>query len=131
MTEKIGIGSGSVDIDENTGMLFELDNALDEDYTFIYTFSNDRSKSLPVMVKDPDLDEIKPNPVERTAYLNDWQSDFSRMANAITSPAGKRLADYIDVEEAARYVLVYALSCNGELQHPKLSLIHIPEPTRL
>lgn len=86
MTEKIGIGSGSVDIDENTGMLFELDNALDEDYTFIYTFANDRSKSLPVMVKDPDLDEIKPNPVERTAYLNDWQSDFARMANAITSP---------------------------------------------
>lgn len=124
MTEKIGIGSGSVDIDENTGMLFELDNALDEDYTFIYTFSNDRSKSLPVMVKDPDLDEIKPNPVERTAYLNDWQSDFSRMANAITSPAGKRLADYIDVEEAARYVLVYALSCNGELQHPKSMYIH-------
>jgi len=124
MTEKIGIGSGSVDIDENTGMLFELDNALDEDYTFIYTFANDRSKSLPVMVKDPDLDEIKPNPVERTAYLNDWQSDFSRMANAITSPAGKRLADYIDVEEAARYVLVYALSCNGELQHPKSMYIH-------
>lgn len=124
MTEKIGIGSGSVDIDENTGMLFELDNALDEDYTFIYTFSNDRSKSLPVMVKDPDLDEIKPNPVERTAYLNDWKSDFTKMANAITSPAGKRLADYIDVEEAARYVLVYALSCNGELQHPKSMYIH-------
>lgn len=46
------------------------------------------------------------------------------MANAITSPAGKRLADYIDVEEAARYVLVYALSCNGELQHPKSMYIH-------
>ena len=124
MTEKIGIGSGSVDIDENTGMLFELDNALDEDYTFVHTFANDKTKSLPVMVKDPDLDEIKPDPAERRAYLNDWQKDFAGMADAVTSPAGKRLSDYIDVEEAARYVLVYTLSCNGELQHPKSLYIH-------
>lgn len=61
LTEKIGIGSGSVDIDETTGMLFELDSNYDEDYKFFYTFkkpSMSRVYKIPVMVKDPDLEDL-------------------------------------------------------------------------
>ncbi|MDE5843449.1 MAG: CotH kinase family protein, partial [Muribaculaceae bacterium] len=53
LTEKVGINSGSVDIDDATGMLFEISTEYDEKYRF-------RSKrwDLPVMVKDPDFDEL-------------------------------------------------------------------------
>ncbi|MDE6782246.1 MAG: CotH kinase family protein, partial [Paramuribaculum sp.] len=55
LTEKIGVGSGSFDIDETTGMLFELDSNYDEDFKFQYTwYENYGTKTLPVMVKDPD-----------------------------------------------------------------------------
>lgn len=56
LTEKVGIGSGSVDIDENTGIMFELDTNYDEDFKFTYRWGD--SKRLPVMVKDPDVAEI-------------------------------------------------------------------------
>lgn len=36
LTEKTGVGSGSVDIDEEKGMLFEIDSNYDEDYKFAY-----------------------------------------------------------------------------------------------
>lgn len=86
MTEKIGIGGGSVDIDETTGMLFELDSNFDEDFKFNYYFPNNYSKTLPVMVKDPDLTEVKPDETERDTYFKQWQSDFTEMANAVVNP---------------------------------------------
>lgn len=115
MTEKIGIGGGSVDIDENTGMMFELDTNYDEDFQFRHEIG--ASKGLPVMVKDPDLTEIKPDPAEREAYWQAWQADFGEMADAVM--AGGAIEDYIDLWETARYILVYNLACNREVNHPK------------
>lgn len=124
LTEKIGTGSGSVDIDEDTGMLFELDSNYDEDFKFAYYFKNNGGKKLPVMVKDPDLTEIKPDEAERETYFKQWSSDFTAMADAVVSPAGKKLADYIDLTDAARYLIVNNLACNQELQHPKSLYIY-------
>lgn len=70
LTEKIGIGGGSVDIDEDTGMLFELDVAFDEDYRFAYSYAGGTRRRLPVNIKDPDLAEIKPDKAERDEYLS-------------------------------------------------------------
>lgn len=119
MTEKIGVGGGSVDIDEDTGMLFELDSNFDEDFKFNYYFPNNYSKTLPVMVKDPDLKEIKPDETERDTYFKQWQSDFTEMANAVVNGGAKKISTYIDLPHAARYVLVNSLALNQELQHPK------------
>lgn len=124
LTEKIGIGGGSVDLDETTGMLFELDSNYDEDFKFVYTFPNDRKKILPVMVKDPDLTEIKTDAAEREAYFNEWVADFTEMATTVLNPGNKKLSDYIDLNDAAKYVLVNSLACNRELSHPKSLYIH-------
>lgn len=117
LTEKIGIGGGSVDISDETGLLFEIDSNYDEDFKFKYTFSNDSRKQLPVMVKDPDLTEIKVDATERNTYFNQWQADFKSMADAVVT--GKNLSGYIDLRDAARYLIVNSIACNRELQHPK------------
>lgn len=127
LTEKIGIGGGSVDIDEYKGLLFELDSNYDEDYKFMTSFRyNGSYSSLPVMVKDPDLTEIcdslgtTPN-----AYLAKWQSDFNTMLNALANgSADMDLSQYIDVDKTARYFLVNSLANNHEMKHPKSMYIH-------
>lgn len=127
MTEKIGIGGGSVDIDETTGMLFELDTNYDETYKFRYSWSG---KNIPVMVKDPDLDELAADPEVTTitdakTYLAQWQADFTKMANAVTTrKASQSLADVLDIESAVNYFLVNCLCGNHEVHHPKSVYMH-------
>lgn len=122
MTEKIGTGSGSVDIPEETGMLFEMDSNYDEDYKFIYNWGYSR---VPVMVKDPDLTEIKVDAAERSQYFQQWQADFTEMANVLTgTTSGKKLSDYVDLQDAAKFVLVNSLACNTEMRHPKSLYLH-------
>lgn len=116
MTEKIGIGGGSVDIDETTGIMFELDKNYDEDFQFKHPVT--AKLSLPVMVKDPDLTEIKPDEAERETYWKAWQADFGEMADAVMAK-GVNIGEYLDLQEAARYILVYSVACNRELNHPK------------
>ena len=53
LTEKIGIGGASVDIEEAEGVLLELGDEFDEKYKF-----RSATYNLPVMVKDPDFDEL-------------------------------------------------------------------------
>ncbi|MDE6382989.1 MAG: CotH kinase family protein [Paramuribaculum sp.] len=131
LTEKIGVGSGSVDIDETTGMLFELDSNYDEDFKFQYTwYENYGTKTLPVMVKDPDLAELAAdttvtNITDAQAYFKLWQNDFTTMANAVTSRAAtESLSDVIDVESAVNFFFVNGLANNHEMKHPKSFYIH-------
>lgn len=133
LTEKIGIGGGSVDIDETTGMLFELDTNYDENYKFYYTWTPSgswSSQKLPVMVKDPDLDEMAADTTVTTItnaaeYFAKWQSDFTTMASAVTSRgASQSLSDVIDIESAVNFFLVNAIADNHEMKHPKSLYIH-------
>ena len=139
LTEKIGVGGGSVDIDEYKGMLFELDSNYDENFKFEYTWSSSSSSSgstggwggrpggssssytLPVMCKDPDLTEIVDSlGTTTTAYWQKWQTDFTTMAKAITSRATtESLSDVIDLESAVNFFFVNDLACNHEMKHPK------------
>lgn len=125
VTEKIGIGSGSVDIDETKGMLFELDTNYDEDFRFRYSFCyNGASKNLPVMVKDPDLAELEADDetgaFKADAYFNQWKADVSTMFDAVTKRGvDESLDDVLDVNSVANYILVFLLARNQELTHPK------------
>ena len=102
LTNKPGINAGSVDIDEKNSIMWELDTYFDEDYKFHSTYYN-----LPVMVADPDItDEL----------FNEWKADFAEMEKAVYNVNS---ADYIDLDVYARYLLVYDLCQNVELQHPK------------
>lgn len=124
LTEKIGIGGGSVDIEEESGILFEFDSNYDEDYKFKYYWTPSgsySSKSLPVMVKDPDLTEI----AEKTGgnaqdMFTNWKSDITTMLDAVTKrSSSESLSDVIDMESVVNFLIVNNLACNLELQHPK------------
>lgn len=121
LTEKIGIGGGSVDIDEYKGILFEIDTNYDEDFKFQFQSGSVR---LPVMVKDPDFTEICDSlGVTTGAYLSKWQSDFTTMARAVVN-GSSNIADYIDLEQAAKFFIVNSLAANHEMEHPKSLYIH-------
>ncbi len=123
LTEKIGIGGGSVDIDEDKGMLFELDSNYDENYKFYY-YGN--GHELPVMVKDPDITEINlPEGYTVDQYFLAWKADFTEMADAVSAAdPDADLSQYIDLEQMAKYFIVACLANNHELDHPKSFYIH-------
>jgi hypothetical protein len=130
LTEKIGIGGGSVDIEETEGMLFELDSNYDENYRFYLDLNNGTEawqsghSVLPVMVKDPDLDELAADNLLGGAtakdYFEKWKADFIEMGKAVmNTPADGSLKEYVDLESAANFFIVNSLAGNHEVRHPK------------
>ena len=129
LTEKTGIGSGSVDIDEEKGMLFEIDSNYDEDYKFAYDLYShtavqngyNNTRTLPVMISDPDLTEIAPAlGLTADEYFDTWKNDFSAMLTAVmTTPSTGSLKEYIDIESVVNFFMVNSLSSNHEMRHPK------------
>lgn len=118
LTEKIGINGASVDIDENTGILFELDTNYDEPYKF-----HSNKFGVPVMVKDPDFDElVEADPsLTQSQLLDKWRNEFHALENTLNS-GGAPSADFVnqmDVSTLAKYILVFAVSRNEEPNHPK------------
>lgn len=134
ITEKIGVGSGSVDIDEYRGLLFELDSNFDENYKFGIQLSGTYPRTtyassqsyLPVMVKDPDLSEICDSLGKTpTQLLNEWGDNFQKMVYTVmTTPASGSIASVIDIEQAAKFFLVNGIANNHEMKHPKSLYIH-------
>lgn len=132
LTEKIGIGGGSVDIDEEKGMLFEFDSYFDEDFKFRYEWTQasvNRKMSIPVMVKDPDLGELeenlKDNGFVASEYFNQWKADISVMLDAVnTRKTTESLKDVVDIESFTDYLLVYLVTSNREIRHPKSTYVY-------
>lgn len=123
LTEKIGINSGSVDIEETEGILWELDTNYDENYKF-------RSKqySLPVMVKDPDFDELEEDDttgeITAAGLMEKWTSDFQRMEDAVEGVSGEDWTELLDLESVVKYVFVNSLAGNHEPGWPKSVYLH-------
>ena len=102
LTNKPGINAGSVDIDEENSVMWELDSYFDEDLKFrspIY--------QLPVNLADPDMTEEQ---------FKEWEADFIEMEEAV---AKVEADDYIDLDSYAIYLLVHDIMKNDELSHPK------------
>ncbi len=110
LTEKIGINSGSVDIDKQTGILFEMSREYDEKYKF----RSGGVWDIPVMVKDPDFDELYasdttgPTPEERFEI---WKNDFNDAADRAVD--GADISGF-DIESAVSYLLTVNVVCNNE-----------------
>lgn len=102
LTNKPGINSGSVNIDEDNSIMWELDLAMDEDRTFRSPLLD-----LPVMVVDPDLTD------EKFEY---WKADFIKMEKAAVQ---KKASDLVDMDALARYILVNEILKNDEIGWPK------------
>ena len=105
LTEKIRVGKGSVDIDQQRGVLVELDVNYDEPRRFV-----SRSYHLPVMVHHPEDSVADDNLTSIAAHWND-------MEDAVRS--GSDLAALVDTAALVRYLFVYDLFCNNEVGHPK------------
>ncbi len=125
LNEKMGINAGSVDIDGEKGIMWELDSYFDEDFRYktpVY--------DLPAMVKDPDLEEIcEDNPEKGTAeeYFQFWQEDFNAMERGVAA-CDSTLTDYIDLGQAARFVLVQNVCANIDFNHPKSIYLYKESP---
>lgn len=102
LTNKPGINAGSVDIDEDKSIMWELDVAYDEEFKFRSPILN-----LPVMVSDPDLTE------EQFEY---WKKDFIEMEQAAVN---LKSSEFVDLDMAARYLLVFEIMKNDEIGYPK------------
>lgn len=118
-TEKIGIAGNSVDVDETTGALLELDDYFDEDYRF-----KDASYDLPVNVKDPDFTEEDP---ERIVTYEDIINSFDSFTS--TLKAGGDFTKRLDLESWAKFWLVNDLVCNIETYHPKSCYLFNADPS--
>ena len=119
LTEKIGINAGSVDIDEETGILVELSTEFDEPHQFRSSLYQ-----MPVMVKDPDFDELyedDPDGLTPSQRLSLWYDDFNNAERKVASGKG---FDAFDLEAFVKYIMLYNITANLELQHPKSLYIH-------
>lgn len=114
-TEQVAVAKNRVNI-EDGGTLFELDSYYDEPWKFKSTAYN-----LPVMIKYPDL--------TTQDQLNTIKTDFQLMENAISSPSfpNNNYADYIDINILADVLIVYTLTDNQELNHPKSTYMYKPK----
>lgn len=102
LTNKPGINAGSVDIDEENSVMWELDKYFDEDMKFRSPLLD-----LPVMLSDPDMDE---------ATFEKWKADFIAAEEAVVNG---NASEYFDLDEFARYLLVYDIMANNDSGHPK------------
>lgn len=109
LTQKIGMTTASVDLDEMTSVLFEMDVNYDEDFKFISDIYN-----LPVQIKDPEMTD------STFAY---WQADFNAMVNAVASDTAD-WAEYIDINSLVDYMIVYNLVGNHEINWPKSTYLY-------
>lgn len=119
LTEKVGINSASVDIDQQTGMLFELSVEYDEPYKF-----RSEINKLPVMVKGSDFALTDPdNPYGATPEerLEKWAADFNEAERLAENSRG---AEAFDVESAVNYMLLFDIIGNNEIGFPRSFFIH-------
>lgn len=109
-TEQVGLSGNSVDVDEDLGYLLELDSYFDEDFKFMSGIYD-----LPVNVKDPDLFDY--DEAERETKFSAIQADFAKFEETLYNNGP--LGQYLDLDAAARFLLVNELVLNKELCHPK------------
>lgn len=112
LTEKCGFNNGSVDLkkeEEANSIMFEIDTNFDEDLRTVTPYFR-----LPLMLKDPDAPA---DSLEAKAWWNEWVADFEEMEHAVYQ--GKNIGDYIDYNSLAKYLLVFNIACNQEINHPK------------
>lgn len=112
LTEQIEVDENRVNIPKD-GYLLEIDTHYDEDYQF-----RSANYDLPVMIKNPKL--------KNQSEIDPIQADFEDMESLIfasTFPEnGYR--EKLDVDAFARYLIVYFLTGNQEINHPKSIYMH-------
>lgn len=117
-TEHKEVEKNRIDV-TNDGILLELDTYFDEDWQF-----KSEHYELPVMIQYPELEDYSFE--EATIEKNKIMIDFQAMEDAIFDPSfpNNNYLDYIDVDALVNYLIVYNLTRNVEINHPKSTYIH-------
>jgi spore coat protein CotH len=111
LTEQVQAGKGRVDIDEDEGFLVELDSYYDEEPKF-----TTRIYQLPIMIKSPeDLTDPAGYDFVKDA-VNELEAALYNNAGPSPDPAYREL---IDIENAAKFLLINEIVGNSEAGIPK------------
>lgn len=112
LTQQVEVQDNRVNIGKD-GYLLELDAYFDETYKFYSA-----SYSLPVMIKEPDL--------EGPSGITPIKTQFESLEALIkgSSFPSNNYGDLFDKDVFARYILVYFLTGNEEVNHPKSVYMH-------
>lgn len=113
LTEQVEMSVSRVNIDKTEGVLLELDLNYDEDYKF-----TSNHYKLPVMVKDPDIGS--------DSQFQKIISDFQQLEDSVNSIyfPNNGYEKLIDIESLAKYFVVYNLTHNMEINHPKSTYLY-------
>ena len=112
LTEQVEVKANRVDVGDN-GILLNLDTNFDEEWQF-----KSGAYKLPVTVKYPKtMDADK---------LTSIKSQFETLEALVADDdfPNNQYLDYIDDVSIAKYLIVYMLTGNEEINHPKSTYIH-------
>ncbi len=114
LTEKIQVKKNRVDVEN--GVLLEVDANYDEDYQF-----KSHTYKLPVMFKYPK--KVKDD------LFNQIKGEINHLESLVNSSdfPNNNYSDYFDKEAFAKYIIVYLLTDNEEINHPKSTYINKKE----
>lgn len=112
LTEQIEVKKNRVNLGDD-GILLQLEQYYDEEWKF-----RSAGYRLPVMVMHPELNNA--------SELEPIKAQFEQMEALIARSdfPNNNLLDYLDAESVANYFLVYMLTDNRELNHPKSTFLY-------
>ena len=113
-TEHKEVGEGRIDIGDD-GLLLELDSYYDEDWKF-----QTPNYYLPVMVQFPKSKNMT------TEIMDGIITDFNQLEELVANPSfpNNNYLDYFDDQAFVDYMIVYQLTLNQEINHPKSTYIN-------
>ncbi|MGV8962781.1 MAG: CotH kinase family protein [Candidatus Saccharimonadaceae bacterium] len=117
-TEHKEVENNRINVGEG-GWLFEMDTYYDEVWKF-----KSNVIQLPVMIQYPELVDM--TEVVALPIFNEMKNDFNAMEGLIvdeTFPNNNYL-DYFDATAFVNYIIVYTLTDNEEINHPKSTYIY-------
>jgi len=112
LTEQIEVKSNRVDVGDD-GLLLSLDTNFDEEWQF-----KSDSYDLPVTIKHP-----KSMDAAKLTSISNQFNEFEALVSSNDFPNNQYL-DYIDGASLAKYLIVYMLSDNEEINHPKSTYLY-------
>ncbi len=117
LTQKVGFNNGSVDLtkeDEANSVMIEIDTCDPAAGLTMEYGGFTPQLRIPYQLKDPDAPA---DPTEAKEWWYEWAKEFESLEEAVL--AGSDLSKLIDYKTLAKYMMVYNLACNQELNHPK------------
>lgn len=112
LTQHLEVDENRINIGKD-GTLFELDTYFDEEYKFRSAHYN-----LPIMIKAPEL--------AAAAQIEPIKADFQTLEALIFAPSfpNNAYSDRLDINVLVKYMLVYFITGNEEINHPKSIYMH-------